>query len=332
MQTNHLVIGVDGGASTTRCIASDLAGNIVAKNKTGPSDHIYDDRGQKKLKKTLSMVLHPMLERLNKKASFEAICLGMTAVKRCSPESKIVEDEVMTIFSERKIAIPRILVVEDAVIAWAGATACQPGVMVYAGTGSIAYGVNQQGQECRAGGWGYVIDDEGSAYDIGKRALKAVFRNIDGRVGDTSLSNKLKEYFNKSTPEEIQKEVYISHTLGRSKVAALAKIVSQAAFEGDEIAISILNEAGKELGLLAEAVITRLFLENGRFPVVTAGGVFNTGVFVHKPFEIVVKKTSPKAEIVQARFEPVVGAVLLAFRLMGLPLTGQRLSNLGRDL
>ena len=154
------------------------------------------------------------------------------------------------------------MVDNDAIIALAGGTMGKPGIVVIAGTGSIAFGVNEEGKRARSGGWGYVLGDEGSAYYIGLKALNSVTRAEDGRGQPTLLSQAIFDHFSIDSVDGLVRLAYIDG-FDRIDGADLSVIVAEAAEEGDETALRILWQAGAELGIAASAVAKALGMEGG---------------------------------------------------------------------
>ena len=300
------VLGVDGGGSGTRCAIVDLAGNILARGSGGPSNPLT--AGADQAAEGIQSAVREASEACGVRA-FRASVMGVAGTERQSGIEALVER--LTGFDYGRLRI-----VSDAVVALAGATGCRPGVVVISGTGSIAYGLNEDGETARAGGWGWRLGDEGSGYDIGQRALIAGLRDFDGRGPPTSLSGKLEARLGLGDLGELVDLVY-NGGLGSREVAALAPLVSEAAGEGDEVALGILNYAGGELGTAASAVIRRLGL-GGRFPVALSWGIVNAGGALKESLEKTVRLDSPECEFIGLRFKPEVGAALLALEGLGI--------------
>ncbi|HEX5324066.1 MAG TPA: BadF/BadG/BcrA/BcrD ATPase family protein, partial [Capsulimonadaceae bacterium] len=213
----------------------------------------------------------------------------------------------------------RVQIVPDFAAAFTGATDGQPGIMVIAGTGSVAYGENAAGQGHRAGGYGYLIDDSGSGYGIGRSALSAVLNAADGVGPKTSLTERLAEELGSSAWDQIAAGVY-GGAIDRVRIASLARVVSQAAEEDqDQVALSILLHAGGALARLAEAVATRLFTQGEPFIVAAAGSLWEAGRALTDVFGRSLRRFAPLAHRAEARHEPVVGAALRAAQLLDKP-------------
>ena len=217
-------------------------------------------------------------------------------------------------------------VVSDAQIALWGATGGEPGIVVIAGTGSIALGQNANGKTARAGGWGYVFGDECGAFGIVRQALRAALRQEEGWGPETLLHELLLTACAATTANELMHRFYTGE-YPRDKIAALAPLVGKAASEGDEPARQILDKAAHHLAGLASAVREQLFQGDGAVTVATVGGVFQNSSVAGEFARILTSRAGSgrqSARIIEPKFEPVVGALLRAFRLAGIeaPLGG----------
>jgi N-acetylglucosamine kinase-like BadF-type ATPase len=204
--------------------------------------------------------------------------------------------------------------VTDARGALKGALDGGPGVVVIAGTGSIAIGVNEEGQRARAGGFGPTLSDEGSGYYIAQLALKAVVSSFDGRSPGTMLAERICNRLGVANPSDLPGVIYNSDS-EPVDIAPLAELVDEAAREGDEVARQILTSAGRELGKLASSVIEKLGLGRQAFRVACVGSVFRSGEFVLKPLRDAVLDVAPHAEIGLPLYPPALGAAKLANEL-----------------
>jgi N-acetylglucosamine kinase-like BadF-type ATPase len=208
----------------------------------------------------------------------------------------------------------------DAAAAWAGALECQPGVIVIAGTGSIAFGVNPRGERAIAGGWGWLLGDEGSGYSIGLSALRSVCGTADGRVPPSLLATAVLQHLGLSSADALVDYVYQQPGLSREQIAALTQVVLRCAEQGDVAAKRIFRRAGCQLAMAARAVMERLNIKGHCFISYT-GGVWEAQAFMRPGFERVLRGKSRKAQIVPPRHPPAVGAAMLA-RSMLCPRMG----------
>jgi N-acetylglucosamine kinase-like BadF-type ATPase len=207
-------------------------------------------------------------------------------------------------------------IVSDAASALAGGTGCRPGVVVIAGTGSIAYGENRLGETARAGGWGWRLGDEGSGYTIGLKAIMAALGAHDGRAPETLLKQKIVGHLGLDGIEGIVDWVYEPGREPRD-IAYLVPLVREAEAAGDEAAALVMAEAGSELGLVANAVVRRLGLR-GVFPVSLNGGVFKQPSGYIMAFEETVRREAPECELIVPRMPPLLGSGLLALKAVGV--------------
>src|SRR5262249_31362336 len=161
----------------------------------------------------------------------------------------------------------------DTRVALYSVTFGRPGVVVIGGTGAAAYGTTLEGQEAKAGGWGYLLGDEGSGYWIALRALNACCRASDGLMAPTQMASLILQHLDVPDLHHVHKKVY-SGALSRPDIAALSALVGRAAVQGDATARAILRDAGRELAQIVNAVIRQLCLEGRPVTVGTVGGVF----------------------------------------------------------
>jgi len=299
------VAGIDGGATKTVCIIADSEGKVLGRGVSGPSN--YHNVSVSVAKKALIQSIRRAASNARlRRLRFKVACFGMAGLD--SPYDR----KIIPKFIREGIKFcEKITVVHDSVIALYGATGGAPGLIVEAGTGSFAAGLNKRGEIKRVGGWGNVIGDEGSAYEIGRQALKAFLHSYDGREVKTLLTEKIMKMLKLRTEEDLMQRVY-AERMNVSEIAAAAPLVAEAADEADAVAKRILTEAGRELASHAIAIAKALEMENEDVEVYTTGGVFKAGSHVLKPFEEEVKKIMPRARFASPKFEPAMGAVFLA--------------------
>ena len=297
-----LVLGIDAGGTKTVCQLADEQANILAESRGGGAN--LQASGELEVEK----VLHQVIDRalVNASARPATICLGMAGVDR--PRDADVVRGILLRIGHR--AQP--YVVNDALIALEAGVPGGAGVVIVAGTGSIAYGRDAQGRAARAGGWGYVLGDEGSGYWLGRHALRAVVRAADGRGRTTALTARVLAHFHVDRPQDLVWEIYGSG-LKPTAIASLAVEVGAAAMEGDTLAEDIINAGAVELAGAAASVARRLSLE--RCPVVLAGGILRGVAPLRKRVLSNLSRALPDAEARVLEVEPALGAVRLALSL-----------------
>lgn len=295
------VLGLDAGGTKTVCLFADGDGRILAESR-GPGANLQV-AGELEVEKVLHRVMDEALAGAD--AVPQAICLGIAGVDR--PEDAAVVRGIMHRIGQRA----RTLVVNDALVALTAGAGDGPGVVIIAGTGSIAYGRNAAGQAARAGGWGYIIGDEGSGYWIGRRALGAVVFQADGRGPATMLTPMVFAELGVGQPSELVHEIYY-RGLQRHRIAALAGIVGRARADGDVVAAEILAHAAAHLVDAAASVISRLGMRGDVFPTVLAGGIFTAVPWLRTEVSRRLSDVAPRSEVAALTVEPAVGAVRLA--------------------
>ena len=206
----------------------------------------------------------------------------------------------------------RFTVGNDMVCGWAGSLACQDGISITAGTGSIGYG-ERQGRAARSGGWGELFSDEGSAYWVAVRGLNLFSRMSDGRRPKGPLHAILRDRFQLADDLDLSGFVLSDLAASRDKVAALSATVSEAAAAGDARAAAIFAQAAGELAEIAEAIRVPLgFTGDETVPLSYSGGVFRAGALVLEPFEAALKAAYAGYRLQEPQYDPGFGAALYA--------------------
>jgi N-acetylglucosamine kinase-like BadF-type ATPase len=295
------VLGIDVGGTKTVCLLADEDAQVVAQGREEGAN--LQGAGELALEK----VLHSVMERTLAGTGMlpSSICLGIAGVDRAADEA--IVRSIMARIGYKA----RILVVNDALIALQAGISDAPGIVIVSGTGSIAYGRNADGEASRAGGWGYVLGDEGSGYWIGRLALRAVVRHADGRGRVTSLTPRLLGHFGVQKAAELIHKVYHEELSPRS-IAAAAKYVQHARDDGDAIAAGILSRAADELITAATAVMTRLDLIGTPFTFVLAGGMFRALPWLCEQMQLLLPSLAHQSTVMRLEEEPALGAVRLA--------------------
>lgn len=309
------LLGVDSGGSATRAVIGSGDGVLHAVGRGGPSDHLTSGDGRARLENALREAIQGALRAAGLGAdSLDACYLGVTGVFDEREDADFVRSCVAGLTPCRRVSVS-----DDIRPALAGAGLGAPGIIVYAGTGSVAYGIGPDGAEAKVGGWGYLVDDRGGAFRIGVDALEAIFRAEDGRGRATSLTEKILAGCGAASPSRLLRMVYTSGQVDRPRVASFARYVSEAAGEGDPVAMGILRSAARHLAELAVAVARRVpSLEDG--PIFWSGGVFGAGETILDPLAQALREELPGATLCPAQLPPVVGSYLLALKESAVPL------------
>jgi N-acetylglucosamine kinase-like BadF-type ATPase len=299
----ELVAGVDGGGTRTRAVVLD-GHRVIGEGEAGPSNplRVGVSSGVTAIRDAIDRACAAALIHRD---DLDAIGIGLAGVRRKDIRTRMHDVLVET------LGVETIEIVSDGDIALYGATDGKPGVVIISGTGSISVGVNRHGKRVYAGGWGPIAGDEGSGSWIARRALQMVARASDGRGPQTALTEAACEYFQVSAAEDLSTAIY-APTITNDRIAGFSRLVIATARTGDEVALGIIDEAGKELGKAAVAVIRKLKMEPDRFQVAFVGGVFAAGELIVAPLREQVMRVARKAFIGQPSFSPTVAAGRMA--------------------
>ncbi len=290
------VIGLDAGGTKTVGLLSNPQGEIVAKARgVGANLVVHGELAVEK-------VIYQVIDDLDAPGSIAAVGLGIAGVDRPGEKELIVG-------MLRRLGLRRsVVVTNDAHIALVAGAPEGRGIVVAAGTGSIAYGATSGGRTARSGGWGYLLGDEGSAFWLGHAALRLGIRAADGRGPETSLYDRVCRRLDLQGASGLVSWFY-DQDFSRHRVAELASLVEEAAQDGDEAAEELLQHAALHLARAAEAVARQLVFSEA-FPLVLSGGVFKACPSLYERLESAM--SLPLGRILRLDVEPAVGAVTLA--------------------
>ncbi|RKU17802.1 ATPase [Candidatus Poribacteria bacterium] len=295
------IIGIDGGGTKTIGILATATGQHLAQVQSGPVN--YHVVGETKTQAVLEGIVAELYQKADiPPTSAVRFCLGMAGLGR--PADREV---IGRICDELGIHQHRILT-HDAHIALVGGAEKQEGVIVISGTGAIVYGINTDGREARASGWGYLLGDEGSGYDIAIKGLQAIARAADGRGDRTELTDRI---LNKLELNEPSKLIRWTHAASRDTIAQLAEVVFDTARAADGVAECIVDEAVDELVSAAVSVIKQLKFTEPFDIVLSGGNLIHQTMFADK-LRRRFARIQPEASVQLPKHEPAYGAVLLA--------------------
>ena len=304
----RLFLGVDGGQSSTTAVIGDEAGRILARAAGAACNRATTGPGKERLGRVTGELLLRALEAAELPAgtAFEAACFGMSG----GPADK---REILAGLVPGAV----VDVTNDAEAALEGATRGGPGVVVIAGTGSIALGRDKEGNRARCGGWGYIFGDDGSAFDIVRRALRAALAAEEGWGQPTGLGEMFLHATGCRTVNEALHRFY-DPDWPRDRVAALAPGVDAAARNGDAIAGALLGEAGETLAGLAAHVARLLQMPSTVSVAYPCGGVFQSDR-VRDGFASGLERDGLATG--RPAHDAAVGALIRAYRASGLALS-----------
>lgn len=298
------VLGIDGGGSKTHGWAADRNGKILAKVERGASNHHVI--GIAKFGQLISDMLDEFATAGLERSDLQFISLGLAGVDR-------QQDRVSIGMTLDDLGLEgRYSLCNDAEIALVAGTGKMEGIVAISGTGSIAYGVNAQGECFRAGGWGHVVSDEGSGYYIARQALVRSIKAAEGMEQSTVLLADILNFLQLTAFDDLITFIYHPKTT-KKQVAVLSKVVARAATNGDVVAIAILKDAADKIIALIESVIARGFAATPKIKVALFGSILRK---IPQVRERVIAKLQDKVDIRCSEVEPVSGAVILALQAL----------------
>lgn len=242
-----LFLGVDGGGSKTLAVLVDAHGVERGRGLAGGSN--YHTIGVTPAIAAIEAATWAAREAVRCESPLRAAWIGLAGVDRAD-DALLLAPRLGSLAGELRLS-------NDAELALSG-IAHGAGVALIAGTGSIAVGRAAEGKTIRAGGWGHLLGDEGSGYDIGLRALHAAARAADGRGQPTILLERILTTWGLHTPEDLFTSAYVDQD--KARIARLAILVIAGAHEGDELSQAIIRDATDELALAVRTVAARLNL------------------------------------------------------------------------
>ena len=309
-----MFLGVDGGGTKTAYALVDAHGNVRASHVTASVSHL-----------AAGVDAAAALLQEGMRATFAAARIAPADVRFAffglsshgEDSSVVAQLDAMpsSLLEPRRYACGN-----DMLGSWAGSLACADGISVIAGTGSMAYG-EWAGRGARAGGWGELIGDEGSAYWIAREGFTLFTRMSDGRAPRGPLYELVRRRFSLSADLDLSSHVYGVDANTRAAFAQFARVVHEAAEAGDAAAQGIFTAAARELAALVLAVRRTLAVPDiVPLPVSWTGGAFSGSARLVEAFRHELASAAVPFEPRTPLLPPVLGAALYAARLGGAPL------------
>lgn len=299
------IVGIDGGGTKTTACVGDSSGNILGRLEKGPAN--YHVTGIAAFQMLIRQIIDDFCQTCGlERTELQLVSLGLAGVDRVRDRELI-----LATLSELRLGC-HYIVNNDATIALTAGLGETKGIVLIAGTGSIAYGINQDGHVTRAGGWGHVISDEGSGYAVGRQALCRAVKSGENRDKETILLARIMKHIGVSDQDGVIG--FINRpTTSKAAIAALTEVVAAAACEGDAVATELLDEAADSLAALVESVITRGFPSGQLVRVCTYGGVINNVPVIRQR---IAERLAGKALLVLSDKEPVMGALQIGYNYL----------------
>ena len=294
-----LFAGIDGGQSSTTAVIAEENGHVIARGKGGAADEVGQGSDSTRLRDALRGALADALAHAGLPADsrFASIVAGISGY-----EGKIYG-------RDPELSADRVTLVHDTEIAHAGALGGRPGIVVIAGTGSVAYAKNEKGESALCGGWGYLFGDEGSAFWFARDALADAMRERDaGACSD--LEPVLLQHFAQPSLRALARAFYTGR-ISRGEFAAFAPVLMEHAQTGNERAAQYVRDGAAALVLLAKHAADRTDAHTA--DVAFTGGLLQNAWF-SAHIDRWMHELLGQARRVMPEREPAEGALLLAYR------------------
>jgi N-acetylglucosamine kinase-like BadF-type ATPase len=298
-------LGFDGGGTKTECVLLDASGATAGEGRGGPANPLRCgyDQAFASLREAAMQALAAARIRATQVTH---VCAGIAGAGRRSVVSRMI------VFLSHEFRAAVTHVTTDYEIALEVAVGRGPGIVLIAGTGSVACGRNAAAQTARAGGYGPWIGDEGSAFEIGRRAVAAVARARDAEATSTAMVEMIPHALNCSDWDELLLQIMKAPD---DVFPKLFPVVLEAAEENDGVAKEIVSQSAASLGRLAAAVIQRLGMSDREFMLVKSGGVFGHSALLDVQVDDALRAAAPKATLSRLEISPALGAARIAARL-----------------
>ncbi len=305
-----LVIGIDGGASHTAAVLADArTGATLGRGEAGPSN-IQAVGVESALRELDAAVAEAFRAADLPRARVGAAALGLAGVDRNEGL------DVVRGWSDRVQFAERLSVANDATLLFAAGTPDGWGLAIIAGTGSIAFTLDARGRDARAGGWGYLLGDEGSAFRVGLLGLRAACRAADAIGEPTALLSVLLKELGSPDARDFIPAVYRGKW-DKAAIAGLAPVVLNAAAAGDRVATTIFEQEARELARTAAGAVAAGGLPRDGVPLALTGGMVIENAMFRDRFLNDLRALGVTPGPVGLVDDPVVGAVVLARKLLG---------------
>jgi N-acetylglucosamine kinase-like BadF-type ATPase len=315
------VLGVDGGNTKTIACVADLDGRIIGSGRSGSSD-IYGYPSVEAAVAELAAAVEAALAEAGCSRE-ELVSGGFSLAGADWPEDY---RDLQNALRARGFG-QTITVYNDAIGALRAGSPDGTGVVIACGTGGAIGARNASGQFWHTSYW----QDSLCGRELGQQMLRAVRHAALGIEPPTTLTAHVLTYFSQADVEGVIRRFFLRpvHPPGDQEVSKLAPLLLTEAENGDIAARSIVEDHGRRLAEYALAAARKVDIENTPFTLVLNGGVFrHPGQLLKTVIADRIRQTSPDMQWVLSRHEPVIGALLLAFEAIGIPITASLLAHL----
>lgn len=297
------VLGVDGGGTKTQVVCRSLDSEETLRESFG-SLNANSDAVQ--ARSTLNELVK-WAKRQGDLQSCSALCIGCAGIS--NPKAVALLENTLREYGYKG----PLQLVGDQLVALSGALGHPYGAVLIAGTGSICYAQTEDGRQSRVGGWGHLIDDEGSGYAIGRDILRAAVRSLDGRIPPTCLSALVGEYLGSTEIGEWIRFLYDPSTT-KKEIGKLAPLLSEALDFQDKAAQQIVEHAARELSAMAATALNALDMGAGELALL--GGVLRKNQAVRTAVTEILTAQFPYLSFPEPKGNAADGAVNMALLML----------------
>jgi N-acetylglucosamine kinase-like BadF-type ATPase len=321
-----IVFGIDGGGTKTAAIILDAIGHVLGFGEGGPSTYgtVPRDVTRSSIAEAISDASQSAGLR---EPAFSSGFIGLGNVVSDADRNAIREIAAGLMLAPEE----RIGVDHDCRVALAGGLSGRPGIVLISGTGTSCYGRNAAGESWRSGGWGPLIDDEGSGYWLGIQALRAAVRDYDGRGRHSLLAELVRDHLQLKDMNDLMNRLYAAG-MTRTDIARLSVLVYLAASEGDTVAVEVIQAGCRSMAECVLAVANRLKMRSDEIDLALVGGQTLAGPVFLGPIETAIHRHLPGTRILQAELSPAAGAGILALQELGVEVGPSVLDNIRRGM
>ncbi len=297
-------MGLDGGGTKTAAVLCDEKGDVIRTTLMGPGNIAVLDRG------SMAQLIRNILSELLQGAAVDTIRWGTFAFAGAGrPEEKKTAGELI-----RGIGLNRFSVLTDGEILYYSIFGEERGILIAAGTGSICLLKTEDGSFKQLGGWGYLLGDEGSGFDIGRMAIKKVLEDLNTGVKHSDFSNKILRFYGLENPDNLISIIYSSIN-PPNLVASCARLVSELAEMKEPEAERIIDRATDSLVEYAVQAVSYFGkIDEKRYNVALAGGILRRSSYISQLFRKKIENRGFEFQYWTQEFEPAAAGALYSFR------------------
>ena len=309
----NYILGVDGGGTKTVIRITDYNGCIASEIITGAGN--YKSVGISVAESNITEGILKAVMQIKKDPEemlFASSCFGLSGFDS-EQDGEIFKNIVYNKKIIKLLNPNKIIICNDSRIGLAAGTDNKNAIMIICGTGSNCFGINEEGQEAKANGWDFILGDEGSAYEIGIKALRSIMRAFDKRGKKTLLTHSILKDLNLDNIQDLIDWCY-NIPFSSERFAALTKTVCSSAELGDKISIKLLKDEAKEALISISVVAKKLKLTSRQFDIIYVGSVFRCEKYFKQVLTDGLKEKFPKINFAPLKDIPVSGAIKMAIK------------------